>query len=204
MFILVSGTDCLASKDPVIAQLPADGLVVDMDVVDMDDVDMDVVDMDVVDLDVVDMDVMENDCLVVPDVNDSCAVVAMIGLDMVRRREETPMNWDGECAEWDIRNEFETIDGMPVYYGGDLCDSDGSEWDDPWDLAYAEEDVSEQAIVSSIGVMTSSSATAESSSVVVPRSGEHAGGGASPNTVTSSANDTRRELGRSRDETPPG
>ena len=27
---------------------------------------------------------------------------------------------------------------MPVYYGGDLCDSDDSEWNDPWDLAYRE------------------------------------------------------------------
>ena len=33
-------------------------------------------------------------------------------------------------AEWDIRNEFETIDGMSVYCGGDLCDL--------WDLAYRE------------------------------------------------------------------
>ena len=24
------------------------------------------------------------------------------------------MDCDGVCAEWDIRNEFETIDGMPV------------------------------------------------------------------------------------------
>ena len=48
------------------------------------------------------------------------------------------MDCDGEGAEWDIRNEFETIYGMPVYYGGDLWDSDGSEWNDPWDLAYAE------------------------------------------------------------------
>ena len=24
----------------------------------------------------------------------------------------------------DPRNEFETVDGMPVYYGGDLSDSD--------------------------------------------------------------------------------
>ena len=39
---------------------------------------------------------------------------------------------------WDIRNEFETVDGMPVYYVGDLFDSDHSEWDDPWNLAYAE------------------------------------------------------------------
>ena len=112
--------------------------VVDMDVVDMDVVDMDVVDMDVVDLDVLDMDVTGNYCPVAPDMNDSCAVVAMIGLDTVRRREKAPMNWDGECAEWDICNKFETINGMPVYYGGYLFDSDWSEWDDPWDLAYAE------------------------------------------------------------------
>ena len=31
--------------------------------------------------------------------------------------------------------EFETVDGMPVCYGGDLYDSD---WEDPRDLAYAE------------------------------------------------------------------
>ena len=130
--------------DPVITQLPADGPpgdnwdVVDMDVVNMDVMDMDVVDVDDVDLDVVDMDVTRNNGPVAPDVNDCCAVVAMIGHDTVRRREEVPMNGDVECAEWDIRNEFETIDGMPVYYGGDLCDSDGSEWDDLWDLAYAE------------------------------------------------------------------
>ena len=30
---------------------------------------------------------------------------------------------------------------MPVYYGGDLCDSDDSEdseWEDPWNRVYAE------------------------------------------------------------------
>ena len=113
------GTDCMASKDPAITQLPANGPVGD-------------------NRDVVDMDVMVNNCPVAMDVSDSCAVVAMVGLDTVRMREEAPMNCDDECAEWDIRNEFETIDGMPVYYGGDLCDSDGSEWDDPWDLACAE------------------------------------------------------------------
>ena len=30
------------------------------------------------------------------------------------------------------------IDGMAVYYGGDLCDSDDSDWDDPYDIASAE------------------------------------------------------------------
>ena len=48
------------------------------------------------------------------------------------------MDCDGECEEWDIRNEFETVNGMPVYYGGDLFDSDGLDWEDPRDLAYAE------------------------------------------------------------------
>ena len=40
--------------------------------------------------------------------------------------------------EWDIRDQFETIDGMAVYYGGDLRDSDESDWDDPYDIASAE------------------------------------------------------------------
>ena len=55
-------------------------------------------------------------------------MVAMIGLDAM------PMGGGGiqlhgadKCAEWDIRDEFETINGMPVYYGGDLCDSDESD-----------------------------------------------------------------------------
>ena len=44
------------------------------------------------------------------------------------------MDCDSDCAQRDIRNEFQTVDGMPVYYGGDLYDSD---WEDPRDLAYA-------------------------------------------------------------------
>ena len=88
--------------------------------------------------DVGDMDITGDICQVVSDVIDSRAVVAVVGLDMVRKGEETLMDCDGECAEWDIRNEFETVDGVPVYYGGDLYDSDESDWEDPCDLAYAE------------------------------------------------------------------
>ena len=84
------------------------------------------------------MDITMNNCSVAPDVSDSWAVVPVVGLDMAWRQEEAPMNCDDGDAEWDIHNEFETIDGMPVYYGGDLCYSDGSEWDNPWDLACAE------------------------------------------------------------------
>ena len=65
--IPVIGTDCMASKDPVITQLPADGPVGE-------------------NRDVVDMDVTVNNCPVSMDVSDSCAMVAMVGLDTVRRR----------------------------------------------------------------------------------------------------------------------
>ena len=66
---------------------------------------------------------MDN-CQAVPDVVKDRAVVAMVGLDTLRMG--------------DIRNEFETVNSMPVYYGGYLYDSDESDWEDPRDLVYAE------------------------------------------------------------------
>ena len=74
----------------------------------------------------------------IPDIGDCRVVVAMVGLEAAQRKEEAPREYGSDCAEWDICNEFETIDGMPVYYGCNLCDSDDSEWDDPWDLAHRE------------------------------------------------------------------
>ena len=71
----------------------------------------------------------------VPDVIDSRAVVALVGIDTAQMGEDAQMDCDIDCAERDILNEFETVDGMPVYYGGDLYDSD---WEDPRDLAYAD------------------------------------------------------------------
>ena len=101
--VLVVWTEFPDKRDPIITQLPAEVPVGD-------------------NRDVVDMDVTVDICQVVPDVINRRAVVAMVGLDTVRMGEETLMDCDGECAEWDIRNEFETVDGMPVYYGGDLYD----------------------------------------------------------------------------------
>ena len=40
-----------------------------------------------------------------------------------------------ECTEGDILDQFETFNGMPVYYGGDLYDSEYSDWDDPYAIA---------------------------------------------------------------------
>ena len=64
-----------------------------------------------------------------PDVVHGCAVVAMVGVDAVHTGKEIPM----DCDMWDPRNDFETVDLMPVYYGGDFNDSD---CEYPRDLAY--------------------------------------------------------------------
>ena len=67
------------------------------------------------------------------------AVVAMVGIDALHTGEEIPMDCDADSDMLEIiprippRNDFETVDGMPVYYGGDLNDSD---CEDPHDLAY--------------------------------------------------------------------
>ena len=37
----------------------------------------------------------------------------------------------------DILDQYETFNGLPVYYGSDLHDSEDSEWDDPYALASA-------------------------------------------------------------------
>ena len=42
-----------------------------------------------------------------------------------------------EYTEGDILDQFETFNGMPVYYGGDLYDSEDSDWDDPYAIASA-------------------------------------------------------------------
>ena len=61
----------------------------------------------------------------------------MVGCDVMPRGNDTPVDCVDKCTEWDIRDQFETIDGMPVYHGGDLCDSDELDWDDPYDIASA-------------------------------------------------------------------
>ena len=78
-----------------------------------------------------DMDVRQ----AILDVGDGRAMVAMLGIDTVQMGEDAPMDCDSDYMERDILIEFETVDGMPVYYGGDCYDSD---WEDPRDLAYVD------------------------------------------------------------------
>ena len=66
------------------------------------------------------------------------AVVAMVGMKALSIRNDFPLDCVNECTKWDIRDQFEMIDGMAVYYNGDLCDSDDSDWDDTYDIASAE------------------------------------------------------------------
>ena len=79
---------------------------------------------------VVDMAVVEEVRPAVPDVFVSRAVVAMVEVDAVQTGEGISMDCDDDGDMRDPRNDFETVDGMPVYYGGDF--------DDPRDLAYQE------------------------------------------------------------------
>ena len=82
---------------------------------------------------VMDMAVIEEVRPAVPDVFDSRAVVAIVEVDAAQTGEDIPMDCDADCDMQDPRNDFETVDGMPVYYGGDFNDLD---CEDPRDLAY--------------------------------------------------------------------
>ena len=42
------------------------------------------------------------------------------------------VSWNTEGG---ILDQCETFNGMPVYYGGDLYDSEDSDWDDPYAIA---------------------------------------------------------------------
>ena len=74
----------------------------------------------------------------VPEVAKTPAVVAMVGMDALPMRNDAPLDCVDECTAWDSGYQCETIDGMTVCYGGDLCDSDESDWDDLYDIASAE------------------------------------------------------------------
>ena len=46
-----------------------------------------------------------------------------------------PTNGANDSVAWDSSYQREIIDGVTVYYGGDLCDSEESDWEDPEDVA---------------------------------------------------------------------
>ena len=68
-----------------------------------------------------------------PEMVGSSSVVVRAGCAALPRSTDTTLVSVNECTECDILDQFETINGMPVYYGGDLHDSEDSDLDDPYE-----------------------------------------------------------------------
>ena len=117
--VLVAAVTLPAVQDPMVTQSPVEVIVGDRGVVTEENITV-------------------HDGWSDPDVVGTPAVVAMVGMNALPISNDTPLDCVDECTEWNIRDQFETIDGMVVYYGGDLCYSDESDWDDLYDVASAE------------------------------------------------------------------
>ena len=70
-----------------------------------------------------------------PEMVGSSSVVVRAGCAALPRCTDTTLVCVDEYTECDILDQYETINGMPVYYGGDLYDSEDSDWDDPYEIA---------------------------------------------------------------------
>ena len=70
-----------------------------------------------------------------PDVARTQAVIATVGLIAGPTVDDDAVDCADECAAWDSGYQLEIIDGVTVYYGGNLCDSEESDWEDPFYIA---------------------------------------------------------------------
>ena len=74
-----------------------------------------------------------------PDVAKTPAVVAMVDMDTLMMGHDAPLDYVDGSPAWNSGYQREIITGMTVCCGGDLCDSDESDWDDPSDIANADD-----------------------------------------------------------------
>ena len=65
-------------------------------------------------------------------------MVARVGCAALPGSTDTTLVCVDEYTECDILDQFEMINGVRVYYGGDLYDSEDSDWDNPYAIASAE------------------------------------------------------------------
>ena len=72
-----------------------------------------------------------------PEMVGSSSGVVRAGYAALPRCTDTTLVCVDDYTEWDILDQFETFNGMPAYYGGDLYDSEDSDWDDPYAIASA-------------------------------------------------------------------
>ena len=70
-----------------------------------------------------------------PDDNRTPAIITTVSLFDGPTADDDTVDCADECAAWDSGFQREIIDGVTVYYGGDLCDSEESDWEDPFDIA---------------------------------------------------------------------
>ena len=110
-----------AVRDPMVAHSPVEGLVRECD-------------------DVTEESITVHGGWSDPEVVGTPAVVAMVGMDALPIRNDAAFDCGDGGTSWIADNGYqcEVIDGMTVYYGGNLCDSDKLDWDDPYDIASAQ------------------------------------------------------------------
>ena len=72
-----------------------------------------------------------------PEMVGSSSRVVKAGDAALTRCTDTTLVCVDDYTECGILDQFETFNGMPVYYGGDLYDSEDLDWDDPYAIASA-------------------------------------------------------------------
>ena len=119
--VSVAAVPLPAGRDPIVARSPVEGLVCDCD-------------------DVTEENIAVHGGWSDPDFVGTPVMVAMVGMDALPMRNAAPLDCADGGTAWIADNGYrcETIDGMTVYYGSDLCDSDELDWDDPYDIASEE------------------------------------------------------------------
>ena len=73
-----------------------------------------------------------------PDVAETPAVVAAVDLRVGSTVTDVSLDCADDCEAWDSGYQRDIIDGVTVYYGCYLCDSEESDWEDPDDVARRE------------------------------------------------------------------
>ena len=119
--VSVAAVPLPAVRDPMVAQSPVEGLVRECD-------------------DVTEENITVHGGWSDPEVVGTPAMVAMVGMDAMPIRNDALLDCVDGGTAWIADNGYrcETVDGMTVYYGSDLCDSDESDWDDPYDIVSEE------------------------------------------------------------------
>ena len=67
-----------------------------------------------------------------PGLNVAGTLTALAVVNLRAGSTVTDVSSDGvdDCEDWDSGYQREIIDGVTVYYGGDLCDAEESDWED--------------------------------------------------------------------------